>query len=97
MRRMNCKRYVFLALCIIACMLLSCCAISAHTAGHACSHYDDCRFCRQLDAEHLLSLLALAMLSGCIFVRSRMTPSFDGARHCIVPVTLISQFIQMND
>ena len=97
MRRMNCKRYVFLALCIAACMLLSCCAISVHTAGHACSHYDDCHFCRQLDAENLLTLLALAIFSGCIFVHSRMALSLDGARHCIVPVTLISQFIQMND
>lgn len=97
MRRMNRRHFVFLAVCIAVCMLLSCCAGSAHTAGHACSHYDDCRFCRQLDAEHLLTLLAISLLSGCIFVRSRMVLSFEGARRCIVPVTLISQFIQMND
>ena len=97
MRRQHHSRLALIAVCMAACLLLSCCAAAAHTAGHACFHYDNCHLCQQFDFARLFAMLALAILSGCIFLHSRMNGHPEAAKRCFVPVTLISQSIQMND
>ena len=97
MRRQSRSRFAFLAAAVAVCVLFSCCAVAVHTAGHVCFHYDNCHLCQQLNAAELLALLALIILSSCIFIRSRIHSACDSARPCVVPVTLISQFVQMND
>ena len=72
MRRRHDHHLVLLAVFMAACLLLPCCVSAAHTAEHACSHYDDCRLCQQFEAGRSLSLWVSALLSGCIFVRIRM-------------------------
>ncbi len=97
MRRQNRMYLVLAAVFMAICILLPCCVSAAHTAEHACCHYSSCRLCQQFDAGELLAVLALLILFGCIFLRSRTEAHCNSARHCLVPVTLISQSIQMND
>ena len=97
MRRLNKRCLALIAVCMAACMLLSCCASAAHTAEHACSYYDDCHFCRLLGHAKGFGMLAMALLFGCAFMRSPKRACRDHARRRFVPITLISQSIQMND
>ena len=97
MRSQNKKHLVLAAVFMAICILLPCCVSTAHTAEHACCHYSSCRLCQQFDAGELLAALALLIFFGCMFLRSHTQASCNSARSFFVPVTLISQSIQMND
>lgn len=97
MRRQNRMHLVLAAVFMAICILLPCCVSAAHTAEHACCHYSGCRLCQQFDAGELLTALAILILFGCLFLRSHTQVRCNSARPCFVPVTLISQSIQMND
>lgn len=89
--------YRLLALCMALCMLFPCCVSAAHMAEHACRHYENCELCQQFDSIRCFSMLAMLILTGWIFVHDRIHLNGNAVRSRIVPVTLISQSIQMND